>query len=43
MGVMAVIGVSTDVGAPVNDEHAFVQAAGKAFGQHAAGKARPDD
>ncbi len=41
--VVAVIGVPADMGAPVDDEHAFVPHVRETLGQDAAGKARADD
>ena len=41
--VEVVVGIAADVVAPVDDQHAPVELAGKPLGQHAAGEAAADD
>ena len=41
--IVSVVGVSPDVRASVDDQHAAVELAGQSFRQHASGKAGADD
>src|SRR5690606_23129130 len=41
--VEVVVGVAADVRAPVDHQHALVEAGGQALGEHAAGEAGADD